>query len=273
MLKKEITYRHPKTILNKGTGYLSGYTHSLNPYAGCVYGCSYCYVRQMPVALFRRKEWGTWVDVKRGAAQLLHQELSRAKSKGKVTIFMSSSTDPYQPIEYKEKVTRSLLEVMVENPPHFLFVQTRSPLVSRDIDLLRQLKDKVRVSMTIETDLDEMRKYFTPSAPPIQARLDALKKLDDAGIPVQVAVSPILPSSENFPSLLKRYVTRICIDDYFMGDGSEGRRTNKLGMKEKYIALNFEEWYRPEAFQKVYHRFTKTFREDQIYISRKGFEP
>ena len=107
-------YKSPKTLLNKGTGFLSGYTHSLNPYTGCTFGCSYCYVRQMPVSTFRGEEWGTWVDIKKQAADILRKELRRAKSKGKVTIFMSSSTDPYQPAEYKEEVTRSLLEVMVE---------------------------------------------------------------------------------------------------------------------------------------------------------------
>jgi len=132
-MKCEILYKNPKTILNKGTGFLSGYTHSLNPYTGCSFGCSYCYVRQMPVSLFREGEWGSWVDVKNGAANVLKKELHRAKAKGPVTIFMSSSTDPYQPIEHKEKVTRSLLEIMLEDLPDFLFVQTRSPLVSRDI--------------------------------------------------------------------------------------------------------------------------------------------
>lgn len=116
-MKSELFYKHPKTILNKGTGFLSGYTHSLNPYTGCSFGCSYCYVRQMPVSLFREGEWGSWVDVKNGAAKVLKKELHRAKAKGPVTIFMSSSTDPYQPIEHKEKVTRSLLEVMLEDPP------------------------------------------------------------------------------------------------------------------------------------------------------------
>jgi DNA repair photolyase len=79
----------------------------------------------MSVSMFRKEEWGTWVDIKKKAADLLRKDLERAKNKGKVTILMSSSTDPYQPIEYKEKVTRSLLEVMVENKPDFLFVQTR----------------------------------------------------------------------------------------------------------------------------------------------------
>ncbi len=60
-MKSELFYKNPKTILNKGTGFLSGYTHSLNPYTGCSFGCSYCYVRQMSVSLFREGEWGNWV--------------------------------------------------------------------------------------------------------------------------------------------------------------------------------------------------------------------
>lgn len=139
---------------------------------------------------FQEGEWGHWVDVKNGAAHVLQKELHRAKAKGNVTIFMSSSTDPYQPIEHKEKVTRSLLEVMVENPPDFLLVQTRSPLVSRDIDLLQLLNDKVRVSMTIETDREDIRKHFTPYAPPISARLKTLQQLAEFGIPAQVAIAP-----------------------------------------------------------------------------------
>ncbi len=125
----QIIVGHPGSVLylsnffpaiNKGTGFLSGYTHSLNPYAGCSFACSYCYVRQMPISTFRPEEWGSWVDVKLGAAALLQKELRKAKSKGKVTVFMSSSTDPYQPVEYKEQITRSLLEVMTLDPPDFL---------------------------------------------------------------------------------------------------------------------------------------------------------
>lgn len=272
-MKSEIFYKNPKSILNKGTGFLSGYTHSLNPYTGCSFGCSYCYVREMPVALFREGEWGNWIDVKNEAANLLKKELHRAKAKGKVTIFMSSSTDPYQPIEHKEKVTRSLLEVMVEDPPDFLLVQTRSPLVSRDIDLLQHFKDKVRVSMTIETDSEKIRKHFTPKAPPIQARFMALEKLVTAGIPTQVAIAPILPSGQYFPMKLKPFVDRICLDDYFMGDGSSGKRTRKLGIEKKYAQLGVEEWYGPHVIKKVYNRFTEIFPDNQVYVSQAGFEP
>ena len=119
---------------------------------------------------------------------------------------------------------------MVQYPPDFVLVQTRSPLVTRDIDLLQQLGDRVRVSMTVETDLDDMRKHFSPSAPPIAGRLRALEQLRDAGIPTQVAIAPVLPSSEQLAAILRPLVQRVCIDDYFMGDGSEGKRTRRLGM-------------------------------------------
>ena len=267
-MKSEYFYKSPKTLLNKGTGYLSGYTHSLNPYTGCSFGCSYCYVRQMPVALFRKEEWGTWVDIKLEAANLLRKELKRAKAKGKVTIFMSSSTDPYQPFEHKERVTRSLLEVMVEDPPDFLLVQTRSPLVSRDIDLLLMLKDKVRVSMTVETDLDDIRKHFTPGAPPINARLRTLQLLKEAGVPAQATIAPVLPSSEAFPEKLSSLVSRVCIDDYFMGDGSGGKRTKKLGIKTLYETLGLGEWYDPSAYQVVYERVQQFFPKNQIFFSQ-----
>lgn len=273
MTQNELSYKNPKTLLNKGTGYLCGYTHSLNPYTGCSFACSYCYVRQMPVSLFRKEEWGTWVDIKQDAANLLRKELRREKAKGKVTIFMSSATDPYQPIEYKEKVTRSLMEVMVEERPDFLLVQTRSPLVSRDIDLLLQLEDRVRVSMTIETDLEEIRKNFTPQAPPISARIKTLEQLREAGIPTQATIAPVLPSSKGFPEKLKSLVNRVCIDDFFMGDGSGGKRTKRLGIKQLYENLDLAEWYGPLAYQIVYDRFSSVFPEEQIYISQAGFEP
>lgn len=227
----------------------------------------------MPVSLFREGEWGKWVDIKNGAADLLRKELRRAKSKGKVTIFMSSSTDPYQPIEHKEKITRTLLEVMVEDPPDFLLVQTRSPLVARDIDLLSQLGDKVRVSITLETDSETIRKHFTPEAPPIQARFKTLEKLREAKIPTQVAIAPILPSGDNFPEKLKPIVDRVCIDDFFMGDGSGGKRTKKLGIYKIYEKLGLEEWYGPHVYEKVYQRFAHVFPEEQIYVSQQGFEP
>lgn len=272
-MRIDYLYKHPKTLMNKGTGFLSGYTHSLNPYTGCAFGCSYCYVRQMPVSTFRNAAWGSWVDIKREAVEVFRKELRRAKSKGPVTLFMSSSTDPYQPVEYKERVTRSLLEVMVCDPPDFLLVQTRSPLVRRDVDLLLQLGNRVRVSMTVETDREDIRKHFSPYAPPIRARLETLRRLADAGVPVQAAVAPVLPSSESFAATLRTLVDRVCVDDYFMGDGSGGKRTRQLGIDALYRQLGLEEWYSPSAYRIVYERLRQFFADDQLFVSQPGFEP
>jgi DNA repair photolyase len=213
------------------------------------------------------------VDVKQDAASLLQRELRRAKSKGAVSIFMSSSTDPYQPIEYKERITRSLLEAMAADPPDFLLVQTRSPLVTRDIDVLQQLGSSVRVSMTVETDRDDIRKLFSPEAPPIQARLRALRELAAAGIPTQAAAAPILPSSEQFAAVLHEHVNRVVLDDYELGDGSGGKRTRRLGIEALYKPLGLEDWYGTQALELMQERMKRYFANGELFVSQKGFEP
>ncbi|WP_265182072.1 radical SAM protein [Geomicrobium sp. JCM 19055] len=175
MREKTILHKQARTILTKASGFLEGYSHTLNPYVGCAYGCSYCYVRKMPIALFREESWGDYVDVKANAKSLLIKELRREKQKGPVTIFMSSSTDPYQPIEYKEELTRNLLEALTEDPPDFLFIQTRSPMVTRDLDLFQKLKDRLLVSITIETDEDRFESSFLHKHLPSEGDYELLK--------------------------------------------------------------------------------------------------
>ncbi|WP_028551801.1 SPL family radical SAM protein [Paenibacillus sp. UNC451MF] len=272
-MRQSFTRKIPKQLLNPASGYLTGYSHTLNPYAGCAFSCSYCYVREMPVAKFRSEPWGTWVDIKEGAAALLAKELVKARRKGPVSIFMSSSTDPYQPVEYREQLTRSLLETMVQEKPDFLLVQTRSPLVTRDVDLLLQLKERVRISITVETDLESVRRAFTPAAPPLAARLQALKQLSAEGLDVQAAISPVLPSSEQFVERLAEVVDRVCIDDFFMGDGSLGKRTERLGIRRIYEELDLSDWYDRNAYQRVLSSLKAHFPENRIYVSQAGFLP
>ncbi|TLS36135.1 SPL family radical SAM protein [Pseudalkalibacillus caeni] len=272
-MSARVTMKESKSILTTATGFLEGYTHTLNPYAGCSFGCSYCYVRQMPIGLFREETWGEWVDVKQNAAALLEKDLAKARKKGAVSIFMSSSTDPYQPAEHKAEITRGILEMLTEDQPDFLLVQTRSPLVKRDLDLLSKFGNKVRVSMTVETDLDSVRKIFAASAPPIQARLKTLKILNEAGIPVQAALSPVLPCSDQFPSRLKEVTNRVVIDDFFTGDGSGGKRTEKLKIRDIYKKYNLDKWYNPNAHKMVYRLLRKEFKEAELFISKEGFLP
>jgi DNA repair photolyase len=185
---------------------------------------------------------------------------------------MSSSTDPYQPVEHKEQITRTILEVMAEIQPDFLLVQTRSPMVTRDIDLLVKLGDRVMVSITVETDLEEVRKRFSPAAPPIPARLKALKELRDAGIPVQAAVAPALPFSDEFPEKLTGLVDRICVDD-FTGDGSGGKRTNRLKIRERFDSSEREEWYEGNVQRRVWDKLSEVFPSEKLILSPEGFMP
>jgi DNA repair photolyase len=263
----------PKKLLNAASGYLAGYTHTLNPYTGCAFACSYCYVRQMPVSLFRGQTWGEWVDLKQHAATLLHKELLAAQRKGPVTIFMSSSTDPYQPVEFRAGITRSLLEVMIRVKPDFVLLQTRSPLVTRDIDLLQALGNSVRVSMTVETDREDIRKAFTPAAPPLAARMRALELLAQHGIPVQATIAPLLPCTDLFAEKLASLVDKVCLDDYFMGDGSKGRRTERIGVRSIYERLHLDEWYSKDATLRFKEQLQAYFPHDRIGISQAGFLP
>ncbi|WP_062049843.1 radical SAM protein [Bacillus sp. JCM 19034] len=273
-MQKLVQFKKPKRLLTPTSGFLSGYSHSLNPYTGCAFACSFCYVRQSPVGMFRKQEWGTWIDVKQATKEQLQKEVRHLKKQGKtVTIFMSSATDPYQPLEYKEKITRTLLEALVEEPPHFLFIQTRSPLVTRDRELIAQLKEHVRVSMTVETDREDIRKVFSPEAPPIQARLKAIRQLNELGIQTQVALAPVLPFSEAFPKILANTTEGVVIDDFITGDGSNGKRTERLRIKEIYEQLGMEWWYGEGTAQMAYERMKESFTEEQLLLSKAGFSP
>ncbi|PZD93857.1 radical SAM protein [Paenibacillus sambharensis] len=269
-----VNEKRPSKWLTPASGYLTGYTHTLNPYTGCAFGCSYCYVRRMPVGLFRKETWGEWVDIKRDPSGGFRREWLKAVAKGPVTVFMASATDPYQPIEYKERVTRSILEAMVEAPPQFVLVQTRSPLVTRDIDLLRELGERARVSMTIESDLEESRKHFAPSAPPLAARWRAVQELREADVPVQIAVSPLLPHSGRFAEQLLQASQRIVVDDFFRGDGSLGRRTSQLGVRALYEELGKQQQYSPETADSFFEELkSRADAGSAVLWGQEGFLP
>ncbi len=176
-------------VLTRPTGRLAAFDYSLNPYVGCGFGCSYCYASFFQPDPERFETWGKWVDVKRNAAEAVR---SARNLKGK-RVMMSSATDPYQPIESVIELTREILEALSEpdRQPR-LYVQTRSPLVTRDLDILRRFED-VRVNMSVTTDSERVRKAFEPACASIERRLQAVAEVRRAGIPANVWVSPMLP--------------------------------------------------------------------------------
>jgi DNA repair photolyase len=266
-----------KNILSEAKGYLDiGFTHSLNPYSGCAFSCSYCYVREMPIQKFKDIPWGEWVDIKTNAAEVYLKEVIKLRRKNKtVNIFMSSATDPYQPIERKAEITRRILEAMIESPPDLLQIQTRSPLITRDLDLLVRLKSncEVLVSMTIETDREDMKQLFAPYAPGIKLRLNALRELHHAGIATQASISPVLPFTRDFPNVLEGIVDRIWIDTLTIGDGSMGKRSERLGMPQLFETNGLSEWYRRDIHTRVEKYFKAHFPQEMINVSKSEAFP
>src|SRR4030066_2259053 len=164
-----------KTILTKTA--ISSFDYCINPYVGCGHGCRYCYATFMKRFTGHLEPWGSFVDVKINAPEVLRRELKRAEKGG---IILSSVTDPYQPIEAKYMITRKCLEVLAlfQFPVDIL---TKSPLVLRDIDIISRLND-AEAGITITTDNDDVRKIFEPHAPSISSRIEALKNLHKAGV-------------------------------------------------------------------------------------------
>jgi len=160
----------------------------INPYTGCIHSCLYCYARFMRRFTGHTESWGKFIDVKINAPDLIPEGTSKYEGK---TIFMSSVTDPYNPLERKYKLTRRILEKLIPLQPD-LGIQTKSDLVLRDIDLLRQFRS-CQVGMTITTTDDNLRKEIEPSTSSVQKRIEALGRLKEAGINTYVFIGPILP--------------------------------------------------------------------------------
>jgi DNA repair photolyase len=182
-----------RSVLTPTSGFMSQYDFTLNPYSGCTFGCDYCYARFFAPSADQRASWGQWVAVKTNACELVTQACRRRMLKSGDKVYLSSVTDPYQPIEKQLGLTRAILTAILDSgmQPR-LTVQTRSPVVTRDIDLFRQF-DRLRVNVTVTTDSEEVRRRYEPHSPSIAARFKALKVLASAGIEIGVSISPMLP--------------------------------------------------------------------------------
>ncbi len=154
-----------------------------------------------------KEPWGQFVDVKVNAPDLLKREITRKKP-GRV--WVSGVCDPYQPLEAKYRLTRQCLEILAQNDWP-VTVQTRSALVLRDIDILKEGKN-FEVGLTVTTADDSIRTLFEPNAPPIADRIKALEELHRAGIRTYAMIAPILPGAEALPDILVGKVDFVLTD-------------------------------------------------------------
>jgi DNA repair photolyase len=177
-------------------GRSSGEELTINVYKGCTHNCSYCYA---PSLIHDERKWGSYVDVKINAPLVLEREL-REMAEKKV-VLVSSASDPYQAVESKYKITRHCLQVLRRHQ-YPVIILTRSPLVLRDLDELKEF-EWLRVGMSISSLTGD---FFEPGVPNLEARLKTLEKLGEEGIKTWVSLAPIAPQIRltNFEWLFRR---------------------------------------------------------------------
>jgi DNA repair photolyase len=208
MILREISAR---SILSRS----QVFDYAINVYVGCQHSCTYCYARFMKRFTGHEEPWGQFVDAKINAPDLLKHEIDKMPP-GRV--WVSGVCDPYQPPEGEYDLTNKCLRVLIQHDWP-ITIQTKSPLVLRDIDIFRR-SDKIEVGLSVTTADDEIRKLFEPGAPPIEERIKALEELHLAGIRTYAMIAPMLPGAEELPAQLSGKVDYVLVDkmNYHYGD-------------------------------------------------------
>lgn len=248
----EITQVQCKSILTRASGYLREVcSHSLNPYVGCGFGRSGCgvgcYVRHN-AWLTRGRDWGTFVEVKTNAPavylQTCEAERRWAHRRGQAfSIFFSSSTDPWQPVEKQFRVTRQLLQAMQTHPPDELILQTHATAILDDLSIVTKLSQqcRLRAHVSIEGDVERLPGLPPPPAT-VAGRIDLLSQLSSAGVFAVACLSPLYPMEHPdtfFKQLAGAGADAVVIDHFIQGDGTpEGSRTWKTDLPRTMEAID-----------------------------------
>jgi DNA repair photolyase len=261
-----IEYKSSRSILSKATGFADSYDFTLNPYSGCSFGCNYCYAAFFVKENELKEAWGKWVQVKENALDLLKKH--RGQPLIGERIYMSSVTDPYQPIEKTLGLTRAILEELLTFHRPQLVIQTRSPLVVRDIDLLRRF-EHVQVNMTITTDDDAIRMQFEPDCPSIDQRLEAITRIALAGIQTCITMTPLLPlkSPYEFAKRLRNTGVHRFVAQAFHPTKSRFA----AGTGETAQAIAQEMQWTPQQYQETFTILSAVL--PNLYEGKAGFRP
>jgi DNA repair photolyase len=194
--KTEVARETAKSIIATNDSPDIGFDQSINPYRGCEHGCIYCYARPTHayLGLSPGLDFETRLTAKVNAAALLERELASPRYSPKV-IALGAVTDPYQPIEREHRITRSVLEVL-DAASHPVGIVTKSALVVRDVDILARMAQRslVKVAISVTTLDRSIARKMEPRAATPQRRLDAMRALHEAGVPVGVMAAPIVPA-------------------------------------------------------------------------------
>jgi len=205
----KVTEVSAKSVLNKSK--LPASEYCINPYLGCSHGCKYCYARFLGRWKGHREPWGSYVDVRKSAPEVLQNDIRHAKRKG--LVLLGSMTDAYQPLEHKYGLTRNMLAQLAE-AGYPISILTKSDLVTRDIDILKTAS-YCEVGFSISFLDDSVRRRMEPGTISIDRRLAALKKIHDEGIRTYIFIGPIFPKLTDFETILGHVCTDV---DFAMGE-------------------------------------------------------
>ena len=236
-----------KSILNKS----QIFDYCVNPCTGCQVNCRYCYARLFMKRYSGHKEpWGEFVDAKINAPEVLRKQLQRAK---RGMVWISSVCDPYQPLEAKYELTRRCLKELLEKQ-FPVNIQTKSKLVLRDMDLLKDFKE-IEVGFTITTNDEKIARSFEPGAASVSDRMKALEKLHASGMRTFAFIGPLLPGDpEKLVADLAGLVDKVFID-----------RMNYLNqIKAFYRQLNLEWATEDEFFQEYKARLLSELKKRRM---------
>jgi DNA repair photolyase len=193
--KTDVREDAAKSIITRNDSPDISFNRSINPYRGCEHGCIYCYARPSHCYLGHSAglDFETILYAKSNAADLLHAELANERYMPE-TIALGANTDPYQPIERQHRIARAILEVLAV-AKHPAGIVTKSALVTRDIDILAPMAAEglAKVAISLTTLDRHVARAMEPRAATPSRRLDAIRQLTEAGIPVTVMVAPIIP--------------------------------------------------------------------------------
>ncbi len=263
--RTEVRLEAARKIITRNDSPDIGFDRSINPYRGCEHGCVYCFARPTHafLGLSPGLDFEARLTAKPNAAELLRRELSAPGYQPR-TMALGTNTDPYQPIEREHRITRSVLEVLAETG-HPVGIVTKSSLVARDIDILGPMAARglAKVAISVTTLDPVLARRMEPRAPTPSRRLETVRRLADAGIPVSVLFAPVIPALNDHET------ERVLDAARAAGAGEAGYVLLRLPLEIKDL---FQEWlveHYPDRAQRVMSLIRET-RGGKAYDARWG---
>ncbi|CAB4326252.1 PA0069 family radical SAM protein [Brucella sp. 191011898] len=263
--KTDVQIEKPRTIITRNDSPDISFDRSINPYRGCEHGCIYCFARPTHsyMGLSAGLDFETRLFAKPDAPRLLERELARSGYQPK-TIAIGTNTDPYQPVEKKWRIMREILEVL-EAANHPVGIVTKSALVVRDIDILSRMAKKglAKVALSVTTLDAHLARTMEPRASTPSLRLQAIRRLTDAGIPASVMMGPVIPGINDHE------IERILDAAYAQGAREAGYVLLRLPLE---VAPLFKDWLLrnyPDRYRHVMS-LVRSMRDGKDYDAEWG---